>query len=291
MAAARNSRRSRRNRGRFSFLFKLLAIVAIVAAMTVGATVFFQLEQVTVTGNSRYTAQEVEHASGLQTGDNLYRINKYQIKRDILQTLPYVEELRIVRRLPSTIEIIVTECGAAARVQPAAASTHSTAEPQEEPLPEGDSSAADVSEPAPEEESTAQPAKELWLISVGGKLLEPAPADSTVTLVSGLTALSPRAGDMLAVPQAQQDTLDALLALLSALEQRGTADLVSEIDLTAAGVIRMRYDERFWAKLPANGDFHYCLRALEEVVAQRESYEKGTLDLTREDYTVVYSPE
>ncbi|MBQ8850923.1 MAG: FtsQ-type POTRA domain-containing protein [Oscillibacter sp.] len=281
MAAARNSRRSRRNRGRFSFLFKLLAIVAIVAAMTVGATVFFQLEQVEVAGNSRYTAQEVENASGRQIGDNLYRLNKYQIKQDILQKLPYVEELRIVRHLPSTIEIIVKECGAVARIQPTEAPEEDTV--AEEPDVSGD---ADSSAPA-----VAQPADEMWLISVSGKLLEPAPEDSTAILVSGLTALSPRAGTLLAVPQAQQDKLDSLKALLSVLEERGSTSLVSEIDLTSAAVIRMRYDGRFWAKLPMGGDFNYCLRALEEVVSQRESYEKGTLDLTRDDYTVVYSPE
>ena len=285
MAAGRNSRRSRRNRGRFSFLFKLLAIVAIAAAMTVGATVFFQLEQVVVQGNSRYTAQEVENASGLQVGDNLYRVNKFQIKQDILQKLPYVEELRIVRRLPSTIEIIVTEWDAVARIQPTE-------------LPEGSKAdavdtqtAAEDSGEEGQEAAPVKPTDEVWLISVGGKLLEPAPEDSTAILVSGLTALSPRAGTMLAVPQMQQDKLDALLLLLSVLEERETTALVSEIDLSSASVICMRYDGRFWAKLPMGGDFTYCMRALEEVVAQRESYEKGTLDLTRDDYTVVYSPE
>lgn len=287
MAAGRNSRRSRRNRGRFSFLFKLLAIVAIVAAMTVGATVFFQLEQVVVQGNSRYTAQEVENASGLQVGDNLYRVNKYQIKQDILQKLPYVEELRIVRRLPSTIEIIVTEWDAVARIQP----TQLSEEEAGTQAASSDSSGEGEGAESTPEEPAAQPADETWLISVGGKLLEPAPEDSQAILVSGLTALSPRAGTMLAVPQAQQDKLDSLLALLAVLEQRESTQRVSEIDVTSASVIRMRYDGRFWAKLPMGGDFTYCLRALEEVVEQRESYEKGTLDLTRDDYTVVYSPE
>ena len=273
MAAGRNSRRSRRNRGRFSFLFKLLAIVAVVAAMTVGATVFFQLEQVEVQGNSRYTVQEVENASGLQKGDNLYRLNKHQISNDILQKLPYVEELSIVRRLPSTIVITVKEWMAMASIQPTE-------------IPVGDAQEQDAEAAAP-----AQPAKDAWLISVGGKLLEPTYEGSTAIEVSGLTALSPRAGTPLAVPQVQQDKLNSLLNLLSVLEERGITNKVSEIDLTSAGEIRMRYDGRFLAKLPMNGDFTYCLRALEEVVAQRESYEKGTLDLTRDDYTVVYSPE
>lgn len=277
MSAARNSKRSRRNRGRFSFLFKLLAIVAIGAALTVGATVFFKVEQVVVEGNQRYTAQEVENASGIQIGDNLFRLNKYQIKTDILQTLPYVEGVNIVRRLPSTIAITVHEWDAVARI----AYT---------PLPEG---VVTEQEAEGEETTSMETAKEneMWLISVGGKLLEVAPEDSKAILVSGLTALAPKAGTMLAVPQEQQDKLTGLLALLSALEDRGILSFVTEIDLTSAAQVQMRYDKRFWVKMPLNGDFTYFLRALEAVVEQRGPGEKGTMDLTRDDYVVVYSPE
>ena len=277
MSAARNSKRSRRNRGRFSFLFKLLAIVAIGAALTVGATVFFKVEQVVVEGNQRYTAQEVENASGIQIGDNLFRLNKYQIKTDILQTLPYVEGVNIVRRLPSTIAITVHEWDAVARI----AYT---------PLPE---SAVTEQGSEGEEAIPVETAKEneMWLISVGGKLLEVAPEDSKAILVSGLTALTPKAGTMLAVPQEQQDKLSGLLALLSSLEDREILSFVTEIDLTAAAQVQMRYDNRFWVKMPLNGDFTYFLRALEAVVEQRGPGEKGTMDLTREDYVVIYSPE
>ena len=283
MSAARNRKRSRRNKGRFSVLFKLLAIAAVGAAMTVGATVFFQLEQVVVVGNQRYTAQEVEQASGLQAGDNLFRLNKYEIKNDILRTLPYVEGVNIVRHLPSTIQITIYEWDAVARIQYT-------------PLPEGteeeETPVEDVegAEAEPEEQESGQEGL-TWLISVGGKLLEPAPEDSQAILVSGLSALSPKEGTMLAVPQVQQDKLSALLTLLETLEARETLALVSEIDLTSAAQVRMRYDGRFWVKLPMNGDFTYCLRALEEVVKQRTPNEKGTMDMTREDYVVVYSPE
>ena len=72
--SSRSKRGRRRNRGRFSLLFKLLAGAALVAALTFGATVFFQVEHILIAGNSRYTAQEVEEASGIQLGDNLFRL-------------------------------------------------------------------------------------------------------------------------------------------------------------------------------------------------------------------------
>lgn len=280
MAAARNSRRRRRNRGRFSTLFKVLAILAVLAALTLGATVFFQLEQVVVSGNSRYTAQEIEAVSGLQKGDNLFRINKNRIAGDIRKKLPYIEELSINRALPSTIIINVKEWDAVAKIEP-------TPLP-EQPVEEKKDAAADGSVPA---EPTVEPANEAWLISVRGKLLEQAVPGGNAMEVLGLSALGPRAGEPLAVPQEQQNKLDALLALLGELEKQGILPLVSQVDLTASTQIKLRYDGRFWVKLPMGGDFAYKLRALKEVAPDWKDYDGGTFDLTREDYPVTFSPD
>ena len=57
------SRTRRRNRGRFGPLFKLLCVVAVGVALTVGVTVFFRVEAVEVTGNQRYTDEEIIAAS------------------------------------------------------------------------------------------------------------------------------------------------------------------------------------------------------------------------------------
>lgn len=271
MSSARNSRRRRRNRRRFSALFKLLAIAAVLAALTLGATVFFQLEEVVVTGTSRYTPEEVKAASGLEAGDNLFRLNKLKISDNILQTLPYVEELTIRRKLPDTILITVKEWDAVASVQPTAYT------------PSGEAEGEDA--------EGMGPAGQAWLISVGGKLLETAPVNSSAIKVTGLTALGPRAGKRLAVPQEQDEKLSSLLALLAALEERGMLEKVSQLDLTAAAQIRMRYEERFWVRLPMGGEFDYKLRVLDTVAAQREDYESGSFDLTREDYAVMYSPD
>ena len=93
MTGTRHNRR--RRRGRFSFLWKLLAALIIVAAMVAAVTLFFRMDYVVVTGNERYTEQEVLDASGLETGSNLYFINKFDVKEAIFAQLPYVEEIRI----------------------------------------------------------------------------------------------------------------------------------------------------------------------------------------------------
>ena len=127
MASARNNRRRRRGRGRLGPLFKLLCVLAVIVALTMGATVFFQVETVVVSGNSRYTEEEVVRATGIQVGDNLYRMNKNQIADKVLRELPYTRDLRIRRSLPSTIIITMTEWEAVARVKAPPAGTQVSA--------------------------------------------------------------------------------------------------------------------------------------------------------------------
>lgn len=276
--SSRSKRGRRRNRGRFSLLFKLLAGAALVAALTFGATVFFQVEHILIAGNSRYTAQEVEEASGIQLGDNLFRLNKGQISEDIRRKLPYVEELTSSGTCPAPLP---SRSGSGTRwpasCPPAGLQRRRHQRRRRQRTLN-----------CPKRPGRA--AGEAWLISVGGRLLEPAPEDSTALTVTGLTVLSPQAGTQMAVPQAEETRRQGLMALLAALEERGTLEKVSSIDLSAGTEILLRYDGRFDVKLPISGDFIHKLRALEAVVEKRESYETGTMDLTRQDYDVVFSP-
>lgn len=255
-------------------LFKLLCAVAVVAALTFGATVFFQVETIAVTGNSRYTQEEIIAASGVEVGDNLFRMNKGQISQQILRQLPYVESVSIQRGLPSTITFQVTEWDAVAQVE-----VYTQTQSQE-----GD--------PSGEEQPAV--AQEAWLISVGGKLLEPVSPEHTAPIsVTGLTALVPEAGSMLAVPQDQQSKLDALVEVLTQLQAQDMISRVSSIDLTRAAWMQLRLDNSIDAKLPLTGDTAYYLRALDAAVAEenrrRGGQAVGTMDLTQ-NYTAIFTP-
>jgi len=290
MPASRHNRRgSRRNRGRFGPLFKLLCALALVAALTVGATVFFRVEVIEVTGNSRYTSQEVAAASGIKLGGSLYAINKNAAARQIRQTLPYVEELSIWRGLPNKVVIQVTECQAAARV----AAPAREAAPAQTVQPEQDGGPDPAPDGSGQEGESLEAAREPWLISAAGKLLEPAPEDSAVMLVTGITPLAPRAGTMMALPQREDAKKTALLALLSALEELEALGNVSTLDLGDTR-IELRWLDRFDVRLPLNGDFPYQLRVLEkgveETTRRHGETSSGVMDLTQKDYELVYSP-
>ncbi len=248
----RHNRRRYKRRARFGFLYKLLAVIAMLAAVVMGATVFFRVEEMVVAGNVRYDAQQVIDATGIVQGDNLFGMNKFETARQIRRQLPYVEGVNIRRGWPDTLIITVTECEAAARV---------TGE------------------------------RGQWLISKSGKILELARGTAqNVIRVDGLNAVQPEAGLPLVVREEQQARGDSLLALLQSLEQGGMLGKVTYIDMTSPSRILMDFEGRFTVKLPVSGDFAYLLGAMGQAVATLEDYETGTLDLTVKDYTVVFSP-
>ena len=274
----RHNRKRKRRRGRFGVLFKLLCVAALAAALTFGATVFFQVETIAVAGNSRYTQEEIIAVSGVQVGDNLFRMSKKQISEQILHQLPYVESVSILRGLPSTITFQVTEWDAVAQVEP-----HTQGQTQTEETEDG------------AEEAPQAAAQQAWLISVGGKLLEPVTAEYTAPIsVTGLTALAPEAGSMLAVPQSQQDRRTALVNLLAQLQEQDMMDRVTAIDLSQTTYAQLRLDGSIDARLPLGGDTAYYLRALnaavEEENRRRGGQAVGTMDLTQKEYTAIFTP-
>jgi cell division protein FtsQ len=257
-----------------------MCIIGIFVALTVGATVFFRVERISVSGGRRYTQEDIIAASGIQIGDNLYALNKVRIDRNIRTQLPYVGELSINRVLPSTIVIQVTEWEAVAQI---AAPDPAQAAAVQEELAGG--------------EADAEPAvlgQEPWLINARGKLLEPAPKDSRAISVTGLTPVAPQAGNMLETPESEKTRLEALTALLGALEQAELFSQVSSIHLESTQ-LTVRYLDRFDVKMRINADFSYSLRLMQavrkELEAQGNTEIRGSMDLTQKEQDAVFSPE
>ena len=252
------------------------------AAATIGATVFFQVETLAVTGNQRYTQEEIIAASGVELGDNLFWINKYQIEESIRQQLPYIGTIEIHRGLPSTLTFAVEEWEAVARVE-----VYSDPTPQ---LQEEGNTEEDTAEEA--ETETAVRSDVPWLISRTGRLLEQAGAQSGGISVTGLTILSPQAGTDMAVPQSQTDRLAHLVELLGVLQEEGMMDQVSAVDLTHATWMELRYRENFLVKLPLQEDMTRLVRlmaaAVDDTIHTRGEQVTGTMDLTQSNFDAIF---
>ncbi|NLF34602.1 MAG: FtsQ-type POTRA domain-containing protein [Clostridiales bacterium] len=246
--ARRRTTKRRRRRGRFGFLYKLLSILLIVAAILAACVVFFKIEDVEVLGTARYTPEEVVAAAALERGDNLFFLHRAAIVRGILVQLPYVDEINIKRALPDTLVITITDCVPAACMES-----------------EGN----------------------WWLIDTKGKLLEQGGASLAEqhAKVTGLTPILPSVGSKLAVGDADRNKLQTLLYLLAALKEREMGAPVTAIDLSQTSAVTLHYDGRFTVDLPMTADADVLsgkILDLKRTLEVLERNESGNIDLTGE---------
>ena len=105
--------------------------------------------------------------------------------------------------------------------------------------------------------------------------------------VIGLHPLEPKAGEWISVEIGEQDKLEGLRQLLTALRDRGLVGGVTGfIDLSASNVIHFGYGESLTVAVPAAGDFDlraFSLKRVLETFEQRGEVISGTLDLTYGD--------
>lgn len=102
-------RRKKRNKLR-KFLLWLLAVIVIAAVgVVLSLTAFFGIENITVTGNSRYTEDEILNQCSISSGENLFLADTKGAADMLELNLPYIYTAEIKRKLPSTIELVITE--------------------------------------------------------------------------------------------------------------------------------------------------------------------------------------
>ena len=239
---ARRHGRGRRGR-RFGVLYKLLTLVVVCAAAVLALTLFFKVESVEVTGNSRYSAQEIQDACGVQLGDNLYLLSKPDMVQRLHQQLPYIDEVRITRSLPNTLCVQVTEFTTVYAV---------------------------------EQEGT------VWLLTSGGKIVETAAERGDTPLIDGCELLAPSLGGDVSFALELQNRQESLFALLTALESAELTGDVRAIHLGDPTVLSMDYTERFTVEMPYGADYPRLLRYLTLVIEELETNLTGVIDLTRD---------
>ena len=110
-------KRKKKNKLRKVLIWALLVLLLAGAGIVLSLTVFFPIEQVTVKGTERYTQDEVLAQCTIDKGENLFLADTDMAKRMLEQNLPYIYTAEIHRKLPSTIEIKVTESQPAYHIQ------------------------------------------------------------------------------------------------------------------------------------------------------------------------------
>lgn len=257
-------------RGRF--LWKLVSMAAVVAAIFLGLSVFFRVDTITVAGADKYSPWMIREASGINTGDALLSIGEARVASRIRMNLPYVDDIKVGVRLPGTVEIQITELQV----------TYSI-----------------------EDENGSW-----WLISADGRAVEQVDLERALgyTRVEGLTIRTPQPGQTVqAIPgqiidpgegtavQMDQSDADAQLAALTAimtgLEQNRIIGQIACIDVTDTRSLRLQYPQLLTVQLGDADRLDYKLRYLAAAVEKLDENQSGELDLTL-DYSedAIFTP-
>ena len=266
------------NRNRL--LLQLATVVAVVLAVTFGMSIFFKVENVTVSGAEKYDAWTIMEASGIQKGDNLLSFGKAKACGKITTALPYVESVRIGIKLPDTVNIEISELDVVYAAKDGA--------------------------------------DNWWLITSEGKAIEQVDSATAgeYTKIVGVQLDAPVAGTTAVAlePQPQtnptddtteaplftapvtvtaRDRLNTALTILQCLEDNGIIGAAASVDVTDLGNLELWYGQQYQVMLGDNADLTYKIRCMNSAINGEnglKEYDSGILDVsfTLKEDQIVY---
>ncbi len=235
-------RRKREPSGRTSeFVYRTLLIATICAALFFIVSVFFEVKNVEVTGTSRYLSEYVAGLSGVEVGDRLLFINKYEISQNLFSELPYIKAVKVRRQFPNTVVIEVTERQPAAKLISSGIS---------------------------------------YIIDEEAYLLDYTALGDAYRLpvINGVTPSTNELGKPLTFEDPLM--LESLKSILSELVKSNWIVDISEINLEKIYDISFAYANRYTVLLGDTSELEYKLSVFEEVLSHLSDTDEGIIDLS-----------
>lgn len=226
-----------------STLYRPLTFFLIIVAIIFTMSVFFKVSKIEVSGNSKYSKEQIISASGIHTGDNLFFINRIGAGSRVVVKLPYIDSVKITRSLPNSVTITVEESKAVACIEVA---------------------------------------DKLWSISQTGKFLSTLSEKDAELLakVRGISVSEAQVGELITVPDDEKPKLDYLLDILYQVQARSLVDKIANINISDISDVSFEFDERFVVKLGENNNTEYKFGKLLSAVSQLKADDAGTLELS-----------
>ncbi len=109
MPQRRRRKNSRRRRNLKRLTLAVMCLLVVVTLGILSVTVFFNINDIKITGDTRYTSAEILKATGLEKGDNMYLISDKKLETKVAQKLPYINSITVKRVLPDKIELTVSQ--------------------------------------------------------------------------------------------------------------------------------------------------------------------------------------
>lgn len=106
--ASKNMTPRKRKIKRFFTAFLIFLVIAIISVM-LSLTVFFKTEKIIVTGETRYSQEDIINLSGIETGENIFLCDKAAASKKIVDALPFVAQANVGFVIPNAITIEIVE--------------------------------------------------------------------------------------------------------------------------------------------------------------------------------------
>lgn len=101
-------KRRRSSYARIALVMTVLSVAAV--GVVLSLTVFFKIKNVDVSGNSEiYTPKQIISAGEIEFDSNLIRLSSKAVSKRIETALPFIEEVRVIKKLPTTVELNITQ--------------------------------------------------------------------------------------------------------------------------------------------------------------------------------------
>lgn len=253
---------------RRKLVLHLCTVIAVVLAFSFGISVFFRVENITVSGTVKYDAWTIKEASGIEIGDNLLSFGEAKAAGKIRTALPYVESVRIGIKLPNTVNIEIKELDVVYSIQ----------------------------------DSEYQ----WWLITAEGRVVEKTDKATAQqgTVIEGFRLASPVVGQQAVaweekteepsdptettpvVTARASDQLNAALSILQHLEECGIIGKVASVNVADLGNLQLWYGNRFQVMLGDTTQLLYKIKCMNAAINGTDpynslkEYDSGVLDVT-----------
>jgi len=219
-----------------------IAVLLMALALLIGASVFFRVAEISVTGSTAYTSEEIVKMSGIEVDDNLLFINETAAAVSICNKFPYVAEVKIIRNLPNSVVIEIMEREAIASVTFGG---------------------------------------NRYIIDKNAHVLESLKSVGTGDLinVTGLESAEIKVGQKIPATENNQIQLEYLTRMLTQISDYGMQNKIKKLYITSISAIEFDYDDKYSVKFGKGEDVDKKLSILKETVLELGSDEQGEIDL------------
>jgi cell division protein FtsQ len=108
--------KKKKHRRNYSLVFLLIFIVLVSIFAILSFTVLFPIKKVIITGSSVYSASDIKSTADIKDGQQIITLKSDNIETAILEKFIYIDETKVKKKFPETIEIEVIPSTPAASI-------------------------------------------------------------------------------------------------------------------------------------------------------------------------------